>query len=334
MADHGCLAEDTDIAMERVDHQFDVFKSLLDLGLVDAAPRVVKFSPDGLKFSKPADLTIKFEKTVLDSERYILHGFYSPIYQWIIWDLVTNGVEENDAEGVIHAKITSFSFYSFISSRRRNLARIISHLSHSFACLAYSFFRRSPSVDTIDIAVVLVSKFFDENKENSIKHLLAEGFVKGDKGVLKRVNTRYPLEMSLHFPGIDKKPYQFQVDQSKLDSVGFVIDYFKEIGVRSPANGKLKISKPVRRDENESLWTLNVCEENQEIQAEAAGGSLHRISRIFIHHFIFTIFRQITDSNNTSQFGHTVSTSAHLSCDSHPGVIKKSIHNWLYLVSL
>ena len=271
--------------MERVDHQFDVFKSLLDLGLVDAAPRVVKFSPDGLKFSKPVDLAIKSEKTTLESERFILHGFYNPIYQNIIWELLTNGVEENDEEGVIHAKITSFSFYSFIRSRRRFLARIISHLRRSFTCLAYSFFRRSPLVDTIDIAVVLVSEFFDENNENNIKHLLAEGFVKGEKGLVKRVNTRHTLELFLQFPGIDRPPYQFQVNQSQLDSVGFLIDYFREVEVRSPANGKVKISKAARKDENESLWILNVHEENQEIQAEAAAGSLHRTSRIFIHHF-------------------------------------------------
>ena len=264
----GCLAENTDIIVERVDRQFDILKSLLDLGLVHAAPRVVEFSPGGLEFSKPVDLAIKFEKTATDSERFILHGFYNPIYQKIIWELVTNGVEENDEEGVIHAKIISFSLYMFILSTRGKLARIISHLNHSFTCLAYSFFRRSPSKDTIDIAVVLVSEFFDDNKENNIKHLLDERFVKGEKGVLKRVDTDHPLEMCLHFPGIERPPYGFQVDQSLLDSVGFVIDHFKKITVTGPANGEVKISEKNRGDENESLWILNVIEKNEEIQAE------------------------------------------------------------------
>ena len=267
-ADQGCLADNTVIVMEKVDYRFDVLKSSLDLGLVGAPPRVVKFSPDGLKFSKPVDLMIKFEKTATDSKRFILHGFYNSIYQKIIWELVTNGIEENDEEGVINAKIISFSLYMFILSTHGNLARIISHLNHSFTCLAYSFFRRSRSKNTIDIAVVLVSKFFDETKENNIKHLLDEGFVKGEKGVWKRVDTDHPLEMRLHFPGIERPPYEFEVDQSLLDSVGFVIDHFKKIAVTGPANGEVKISEKNRGDENESLWILNVIEKNEEIQPE------------------------------------------------------------------
>ena len=275
MADQGCLAENTDIIMERVDNQFDVFKSLLDLGLVHAAPRVVKFSPDGLKFSKPVDLTIKFEKTATDSERFILHGFYNPIYQRITWELLTNGVKENDVEGFINVKINSFSFYMFITSTYRFLNRILSHLNQSFICLAYSFYRRSPSMDTIDIAVVLVSEFFDENKENNIKHLLAERFVKGEKGVLKRVNTDHPLEMCLHFPPMKISGYLFQIDQYLLDSVGFVIDHYKKIAVTGPANGEVKISEKKTGGENESLWILNVYEINEKIQAKVAKGSLY-----------------------------------------------------------
>ena len=269
-AGQGWLAENTDIVMERVDRQFNVLKSLLDLGLVDGPPRVVKFSPGGLKFSKPVDLKINFGKTATNSERFILHGVYDLTYQRIIWELVTNGVKENDAEGVIHVKISSFSFYMFITSTYKFLARILSHINQSFICLAYSFYRRSLSKDTIDIAVVLVSEFFDENKENNIKHLLAEGFVKGEKGVLKRVDTDHPLEMCLDFPGMERPPYSFQVDQYLLDSVGFVIDYFKEIAVIGPANGEVKISEKKGGDENESLWILSVYEINEEIQAEVA----------------------------------------------------------------
>ena len=276
MAGEGCLAENTVIVMERVDHQFDVLKSLLDLGLVDAPPRVVKFSPDGLKFSKPVDLRIKFEKTAKDSERFILHGFYNPVYQKIIWELVTNGVQENDEKGVIHAKINSFSLYMFFLSTYRFLAQILNYINQSSICQACSFFRRSPSMGTIDIAVALVSELFDENKENNIKHLIAAGFVKGEKGVLKRVDTDCLLEMCLHFPGIETPPYPFEVDQYLVDSVGLVIDHYKKIPVMAPANGEVNIRKTVRRNENESLWILNVYEINQEIQAEIAEGSLHK----------------------------------------------------------
>ena len=288
-AGQGCVAKNTHIVMEKVDDQFDVLKSLLDLGLVDAAPRVVKFSPDGSKFSKPLDLKIQFTKTATNSERFILHGFYSPTYQRIIWELVTNGVKENDAEGVIHVKINSFSFYMFITSTYRFLTRILSHLNQSFICLAYSFYRRSPSMDTIDIAVVLVSEFFDESKENNIKHLLAEGFVKGEKGVLKRINTDHPLEMCLHFPGMERPPFPFQVDRYLLDSVGFVIDHFKNIAVMGPANGEVKISEKKDGNEYKSLWILNVYEINEEIQAEVAEGSLHKAQYIIICLFIFII---------------------------------------------
>ena len=298
MADQGCLAENTDIIMERVDHQFDVFKSLLDLGLVDAAPRVLKFSPDGLEFSKPADLTIKFEKIATDSERFILHGFYNPIYQRITWELVTNGVEENESEDVIHVKIISFCLYMFILSTRGKLARILCHLNHSFTCRAYALYRRLPSMDTIDISVVLLSEFLHEDEENNIEQLkdhFEAGFVMGEKGMLKRVNTRCDFEMRLHFPGIEKPPFRFQVDQPQLDSVGFVVDYFKKNAVKCPANGEVKISEMLHCDEKD-LWILYVHEEDEELKAEIGEGSLPKGSCIII----CLNFLQITDSSNIS----------------------------------
>ena len=75
--------------------------------------------------------------------------------------------------------------------------------------------------------------------------------------------------MSLHFPGFERPPFPFQIDQPQLDSAGFVID-FKEIAVRSPANGKVKISKTAHLHENEALWILYVHEENEDVQAEVA----------------------------------------------------------------
>ena len=289
-AGEGCLAEDTKILVEN-DYQYDdVSKSLLELDLVDVTPRVVKFSPDGLKFLKPVDITVKFEKLASYSRRFMLHGFYNPIYDTIIWELVTNGVEENDEEGVIHAKINSFCFYMFILSTRGRLARILSHLNHSFTCRAYVLHRRVPSMGTLDISVVLLSEFLHEDQENDIEQLrdhFREGFAKGEKGMLKRVHTRHRLEMCLQFREINKPPYPFQIDQPQLDSVGFVIDHFKGIAIESPAIGSVKISEMQNRDENESLWILNVREENEKVKSEQAQGSLHKT---LIMYFYFPVF--------------------------------------------
>ena len=261
-------------------------KSLFDLGLVDAPPKVVQFLPTGLKFLKPADLTVRFEKTVSDSECFTLHGFHNDIYQRIVWELVNNVIEEHNVEGVGHVKINSFCFFMFILARRGKLAQILSHLNHSFTCRAYVLYRRPPSMDTIDISVVMLSEFLDEVKESDIKQLkdhFEAGFVQGEKGMLKRVHTRrHDLELCLNFPGIDNTPFYFKVDQPQLDSVGFVIDHFKKIAVKSPAIGTVKISNIRRNVENESLWELNVCEMEERIQSELVIGNLR-----------FTVFSKV-----------------------------------------
>ena len=97
-------------------------------------------------------------------------------------------------------------------------------------------------------------------------------------------------------------PYLFRVDQPELDSVGFVIDHFKKIAVKSPAHGEVRISEMQRRDKNESLWILNVNEKDEEIKPEVLQGSLRKTSCIITHHFIFIIFLQITDGSNLSAF--------------------------------
>ncbi len=252
-------------------------ESLFDIGLVDAPPKVVQFLPTGLKFLKPADLTVKFEKTLSDSECFTLHGFYNNIYQRIVWELVKNGIEEHNVEGVGHVKINNFCFFMFILARRGKLARILSHLNHSFTCRAYVLYRRLPSTDTMDISVVMLSEFLDEDKESDIRQLkyhIEAGFVVGEKGVLKRVHTHRRLKMWPYFPGINSTPFSFKVDQPQLDSVGFVIDHFKRIAVKSPAIGAVKISDIRRGDENESLWELNVCEMEERIQSEVVNGNL------------------------------------------------------------
>ena len=57
--------------------------------------------------------------------------------------------------------------------------------------------------------------------------------------MLKRVDTDRHFEMSLNFPGVESIPISFKVDQTQLDSVGFVIDDFKAISVKYPANGRV-----------------------------------------------------------------------------------------------
>jgi hypothetical protein len=132
-------------------------------------------------------------------------------------------------------------------------------------------------VNAIDISVVILSEFVDENEEADIKQLkdhLKAGYVKGEKGMLKRVYTDRRLEMSLHFPGVENTPFAFVVDQPQLDSVGFVIDHFKGIAVKSPVSGKVKISEVDRNIENESLWRISICEMEEEIKVEVAEGKL------------------------------------------------------------
>ena len=274
----GCLAKDTEITLIKDDQNF-AFKSLHDLGLVDAAPRVVEFLPDGLKFSKPADLTVRFEKTISNSEIFILHGSCNHDYQRTVWELVTNDIEDSKAEGVVNMKINGFCFYSYLMAGRGRIARILSHLNNSFSCCAYALYRRLPSMDTIDISVVFVSKFVDSDIDADNKQLrihFEAGYVKGEKGALKIVNTVRRLEMSLQFPGVPTTPISFEVNKTELDDHGFVVDNFKGIAVKSLASGMVKISEVHPSAENELLWLLNVRENIQEqIKVERAKGTFY-----------------------------------------------------------
>ena len=169
----GCLAEDTKVTLRRDDQYIaSNCKSLLDQGLLHVVPQVVRFYPAGLKFLKPADLTITFESMAdCDSEIFILHGSYNPRYQRTVWELVTNGVEQNNLKGIVNVKLSSFSFYSYILAKRGTLARILSHLNHSFTCRAHAFYRRVPLMDAADISIVLVSEFVDEDHGEDIKQI-------------------------------------------------------------------------------------------------------------------------------------------------------------------
>ena len=280
----GCLVEDIIITLTD-NNEESAFKILLDIGLVNTVPQVVKFLPDGLTFLKPADLAILFQKRTA-SENFILHGSYNPKYERTVWELVTNGIEENSMEGVINIKINHFSFLTYIISKRGKLARILGHLNGFFSCRAYSFYRRTPSMDTIDISVVFLSEFVDENKEDDIKQLsdhFEAGYVKAEKGLLKLVHTNRCLELGLDFPAVKYTPFLFKIRQSQLDSVGFAVDHFKGIPVNNPAYGAVTISEIKHGEERKSLWKLNVCEIENKIRVQVAEGNALRF---------FTRYRQ------------------------------------------
>ena len=261
----GCLAQDTEITLMKDDRNL-AFKSLLELGLINAIiPRVIECLPDGLKFLKPAWLTVRFETKIPDEELFILHGSYNREFQKIIWKRIPNDVDEKNWDRVVNVTINEFCFYSFILAQRGVIARILSHLNQSFTCHAYSFYRRSGTSDMIDISVVLISEYVDDNNEENIKQLkdhYDEGYNKGERGMLKRVDTDRRFEMFLDFPGVESTPISFKVDQPQLDSVGFVIDDFKRIFVKHPADGSVKVHE-VTPTENRLLWNLSVREIEQ-----------------------------------------------------------------------
>ena len=264
----GCLAKDTEITLIK-DDQNPAFKSLLDLDLVKAAPRVVEFLPDGLKFLKPAELSIKYEKIISDAELCILHGSYNRDYQRTVWELVTNDIEDNRADGVVNMKINGFCFFGYIFAERGMLSRILSHLNQEFRCRAYSLYRRIPFMDTIDIVVVLLSEFvvheYDDKDIQQLKDHFEAGYFVGEKGALQRVHTDRSLEISLGFPGIQQLPFALKVDQLELDSVGFVTDHFKGTDLTTPAFGMVNVYEVHRTAANKLLWKLTVREIEEQV---------------------------------------------------------------------
>ena len=272
----GCLAEDTEITMMINYDQNVAFKSLLSLGLIDAVLPVVEFLPDGLKFLKPVDVMIRFEIMFIpDSQPLVLYGYYDCDNSKTVWkEKEKILVEDKREKGVVNVKINRFCLYSLILAKRGMLARILSHLNHSFTCRAYAFYRRLPSMDTIDIAVVILSEFVDEKEEEDFKQLkdhLEQGFVEGAKGMMKRVRTDHRLQICLDFPGVESAPLPFKIDEPELDKGGFLIDHFKRINIRCPANGMVEISQMDGSAGNELLWSFDVREKKQEIKGENNG---------------------------------------------------------------
>ncbi|XP_028404330.1 uncharacterized protein LOC114526973 isoform X2 [Dendronephthya gigantea] len=257
----GCLAEHTEITLTSIEQKCD-FKSLVDLGLVADAPRVVQFLPNGLKFLKPANLSIRLKKSLFHFEPFVLHGFYNDVYQKVVWELVTNDVTDSHEEQLVNVKINGFSFFSYILAKRGRLARILSHVNRSFTCCAYVLYQsQGLFADTIDIAVVMVSEFVEDKKEEDIKQLkdhFKEGYKRGEKGMLKRIHTDRRLVLRLDFSGV-ANTCSLEVDQAQLDSVGFVVDHFKGIAIKRPVNGRVKISQ-VCGNGSKLLWILGVSE--------------------------------------------------------------------------
>ena len=173
------------------------FKSLLDLKLIDTAPRIYEFSPNGLRFLKPAKLTIRFQNAKPNCERFILHGSYNDRCQKTVWELV----EIKAAKKLAIINITSFSLYTYvIACCPTSISRMLSHINSEFTCYAYVYYRRSK--ETTDILVVILSMFvINEKNKEEIKQLndhMLQGYIQGGKGTsFKTVDTERNLEMCL-----------------------------------------------------------------------------------------------------------------------------------------
>ena len=126
-------------------------------------------------------------------------------------------------------------------------------------------------MDTIDIAVVILSEFVDERKEECIKQLkdhLEQGFVAGAKGMMKRTRTDHHFQICLDFPTVENARLDFKIDELELDKDGFLIDLFKRISIKCPASGTVKISEIDGSAGNQLLWSWDVREKKHEIKGE------------------------------------------------------------------
>jgi hypothetical protein len=273
----GCLAKNTRITLKNDDQNF-AFKSssLLNLSTVKATSPIVEFSPDVLDFSKPwplAIFTIKFEKTVSDSELFILGGSYKCDYQKTVKEVSTNYTKNNNPRGVVSSKSNGFCLYSQILSWRGKLTRLLSNFDRPCTVRAHTFNRRLPSKGTVYISC----EFVHEEREEMIEHLkvlFQPGYVDGEKGMLTRVHTDCCPKICVDFAVVERTPFSFKVNKSELDSVGFVVEFFMGISIRSPASGIRKIREVHRNTENTFLWSLDLLQMEEAINVEEACGNL------------------------------------------------------------
>lgn len=260
--EEGCLSKDTEITMI-LGGQDIFFQRLCEFGILKVDPLLIEFRPDGLEFLKPALLTAPF-KPDPPTELFVLHGtFRDNEREQINWKVMPIDDFDYSEKGYVRFGITSFCFICYIMACKGVVARIISHLNHSFNCYAIALYRRmSPS--EIDIAVVLLSEYVKNNKseleksdlmiklcDNKYKYRLAE------QGTSKLLDTHGCLRMRLELSGIDPgRRTEIQLDQSKLDSLGMVVDKFLGILQEFPAKGKVHIAKVG----GDNLWSLNIVE--------------------------------------------------------------------------
>ncbi|XP_028411854.1 uncharacterized protein LOC114534591 [Dendronephthya gigantea] len=268
-----CLANDTEVTVIKDDQNF-AFQSLINMNLIEDTPTIVKFFPDGLKFLNPANLTVKLKKIVPNSKLHVLHGFRDPYSKRMVWELVINDIDVNESEGFVNMKIEGFSLYSFIVATCGFVGRLLSHLNQSFACCAYALYRRQPLTGLIDISVVFVSDFVENTHGENIKQLqdhLKEDYVKGGKGMMKRIDTSRSLEMSLNFPHHKSDSYEFRINPSELDKYGFVVDKFTGTEIEYPAAGNVVILEEYDSSWSE-LWKLKVREGGRGIAQQPSCG--------------------------------------------------------------
>lgn len=259
------MALKTEINIKRL--QTSSFNSLHDLRLIDAAPQIYEFTPNRLKFLKPATLTISFKNAISANGPFILHGSHNKRYQKTVWELV----EARNAEKLANVKIYGFSFYTYIMARCGLLARILSHINNSFMCCAYVLYRKSASMEeSIDISVVIVSEFVYEEKKKKKEELeqlnchIRQGYVKGGEGMsLKPVDTERSLEMCLVFTEGKSTSDPFTIGLRQLDTVGFVVHH-KVVAIENPVSGLVEIYETNSDvDENSLLWKLYLRRQNE-----------------------------------------------------------------------
>ena len=237
------------------------FHSLVDLKLINSAPRIYEFLPKGLEFLKPALLAIRFNKAKPGWQPVILHGFYNDRCK-IVWELMTIDVKAKKTGMFANSKIKGFSFLSYfmVSDGPSSIPHFLNHYNEVFICYAYVYHGRRPD-SSVDISVVILSQFVDaREKEKHLNRHLSDGYVQGAEGDPREVKIDLEHAMRLDFPGVERPPHSFNIRVLELDSVGFLVRD-EDIDIGNIASGSVKIyeSGAAARP----LWDLKVDKQNQ-----------------------------------------------------------------------